>query len=130
MNLSLYLTAALLLALLGGWFMYDRWQAATERADKAEAALVTQASNEKVVVKYVDKIVRIPGPAVVRDRIVRMCDSASLPSAGSPNAAIGADPGTGSPDFARRLAADLVAAQRNRAKLDALQEVLRPQVGR
>ena len=117
---------ALTLGLWGVWGLYQR---ADERADRAEASLKTEEANAKVVTKYVERIVKVPGPAIVRERLVgRVCDADPVPGAGSPDAPAGADSGDRRPDEAGGLAADLTACQRNKMKLEALQEVLRPQV--
>lgn len=108
------------------WKLYD---AADERADRAEQALKVEEANAKIVTKYVDRIVKVPGPTVVRERLVgRVCHTIDVPGPGSADGAPGADPGDRRPDPAGDLAADLPACQRNKMKLEALQEVLRPQL--
>jgi hypothetical protein len=118
--------AVLGLSCLGLWNLYA---AADERADRAEKILEVEAANASIVTKYVDRIVKVPGPAVVRERLVgRVCHTIDVPSPGRPDAEAGADPGDRQPDEAGALAADLAACQRNKMKLEALQEVLRPQL--
>lgn len=123
-----YIAAGVLaLALWGTWQYAGRLK---DQRDAAVAALETEMANEKVVTKYVDRIVKIPGPPVIRERLVSgVCgDKDGVPGAGHSDAAAGADAGNRQPDFAEGLARDLAAAQRNRAKLEALQDVLKPQV--
>lgn len=110
--------------------LWKLYRAADARADRAEKALEVEAANAKIVTKYVDRIVKVPGPAVVRERLVRgLCEPAEgLPGAGRADAAAGGDAGDRPADAASRLAADLPACRRNRMKLEALQEVLRPQL--
>jgi hypothetical protein len=115
------------LAALALYVMFNKWQAADKRADIAEAALVVQAANEKVVTKYVDKIVtvekRIPGAV---KHIYSLCEQPAVVSGASdPDAAATADARD------RRiagLAADSAACRQNAEQLSALQEVLRPQL--
>lgn len=129
MSLTGIMAIALAVSLLtcaGLWKLYD---AADDRADRAEKALKVEAANAKIVTKYVEKIVQIPGPTVVRERLVgRVCNTVDVPGAGRADAAVGADTGDRQPDAAGGLAEDLGACQRNRLKLDALHEVLRPQL--
>lgn len=119
--------AVSLLACAGAWKLY---RAADARADRAETALKVEAANAKIVTKYVDRIVKVPGPAVVRERLVgRVChEIPDVPGAADPDAAAGEDAGDRRVDAAGDLAADLGACRRNTMKLEALQDVLRPQL--
>lgn len=127
-----YLAAALAVAIACAVALFTLWNAADDRAERAEAALIAGDTNEKIVTKYVDRIVRVPGPAVIRDRLVRgLCPAAGVPGAGRAHDAAGANPGAGPPDGAGnagRLAADIGACQRNRLKLEALQAALQDQI--
>lgn len=126
----LLLIVALAAALaVAGW----RMDALADERDAARAALEVRDSNDQVVTQYVEKIVKVPGPAVIRERLVRgMCIIPDVPGPGSADAAAGADTAYRLPHeagrFAEQLSVELAAVQRNRLKLDALQEVLRPQV--
>ena len=126
MNRLLIEVAAAAICALALYIMFNRWQAADARADQAEAALVTEKANAKVVTKYVDKVVtiekRIPG--AVR-HIYSLCEQPGVPSAGHPDAAAAADARD------RRitgLAADFGACRQNAEQLSALQEVLKGQI--
>lgn len=127
------LLGAALMALAAAVF-YHLWQVADERADRAEAALEVEDRNATIVTTYVDRIVKVPGPAVIRDRLVAgVChtiDVSSIPGAAD---AAGTDATDRLPDgpgrFAEQLSAELGAVQRNKLKLMALQEQLGPQVG-
>ena len=124
MNRLLIEVAAAAICALALYIMFNRWQAADARADQAEAALVTEKANAKVVTKYVDKVVtiekRIPGAV---KHIYSLCDG-PVSGAGNPDAAAPAD----SRDrHIARLAADFAACRQNAEQLSALQEVLRPQ---
>ncbi len=114
---------ALTLALYVVW---NRYEAATERADQAEAALRISKENEHVVVKYVDKVVevvkRVP---VARGHLEQLCRDFILPSPGHPDAAPATDAGGGQ---IADLAADIGACKANAEQLSALQEVLKPQI--
>lgn len=128
----LLLEAAVGLALaLACYVMYDRWQAASDRADKAEAALAVSATNEKVVTKYVEKIVSVPGPAVIRDRVVRgLCVIPSVPGAGGAAEAAAPDAVDRQGDEAGDAAESIRNAALNQAQCSALLEVVRPQAGK
>lgn len=121
----------LLLGLLGATVW--RLDVVTDQRDKAESIVEAQRFNNKVEKVYVDKIVTIAGPTVIRDRLVRGLCNVTLP--GVPDAA-GAAPadadhrlphGPGGFD-STMLAGDLRNAAINHAKLEALQAELRPQV--
>lgn len=123
MNPYLLVAVAVLLGLLGlaGW----RLDALGDKLAEAELALEVSKENERVVTKYIDRVVtvekRIPG--AVR-HIISLCDK-PLPGAGHPDAAAATDARD------RRiagLAADAAACRQNSEQLSALQEVLRPQV--
>ena len=129
MNLTLIMAALLAISVAGGAVIWNRYQAASERADKAEAALTVRDTNDKIVTKYVDRIVQVPGPATVRDRIVRgLCVIPSVPSAASPDAAPAPDTVAGRSDEAGAAAESLRNAAMNQIQCSALLEVLRPQV--
>lgn len=92
---------------------------------KESAADRSQAVAEQTVVevvRYVDRIKEIPGPTVIRDRIVRLCDqdrnSQGSGVSGSPRII---DPGT-DPDHRSidGLAEDLAAVKRNHARCEAI----------
>ena len=126
MNRLLIEVAAAAVCALALYVMFNRWQAADERADQAEAALETEKANAKVVTKYVDRVVtiekRIPG--AVR-HIYSLCEQPGVPGAGHPNAAAAADARD------RRiagLAADAGSCRQNAEQLSAIQEVLRGQI--
>lgn len=128
MNRILIEVVVVLSLLLATYFMFNRWQAADQRADKAEAALVVSKENERVVTKYVERVVtvekRIPG--AVR-YLERLCVIPGVPSAGSPDAEAAPDPRD---QRIAGLAADFAACVQNAEQLRALQDVLRPQVKR
>ena len=133
MNLTEILAIALALCIGGGAILWNRYEAASARADKAEAQLATHANNDQVVTKYVEKIVSVPGPVVVRDRLVRgLCVVPRVP--GQPGAdgnhAADALPGLpdGAGDFQRGLSDDLRTAAIAKHKLDAIQAELKPQL--
>jgi hypothetical protein len=126
MNPYLLILIVALGALLAaaGW----RMDALADERDAARAALETRDANDKTITKYVKEIVKVPGPAVIRERLVRgVCHTIDVPGAERADGAPGTDASAGRLDAAG-LAADLAAAQRNRLKLEALQEVLRPQL--
>jgi hypothetical protein len=133
MNLTGILAVLCALLAVACWFLWRGWDTAADARDRAQDALQLEASNAKVVTQYVDRVVQVPGPAVVRDRIVRgLCIIPSVPSAAGTDGTAGADPAYRLPDgagkFAGRLSVELAAVKRNRLKAEALQDVLRPQV--
>lgn len=111
---------------LACYIFYNRWQAESARADQAEAALQVSKDNERVVTRYVDKIVtiekRIPG--AVR-HIYSLCDKPGVPSPADPD---GAAPADARDRQIAGLAADFGACRQNAEQLKALQDVLRPQL--
>ena len=130
MNLTAIAAGVCALLIAACALLWNLYRAADERADRAEQALKVEASNAKIVTRYVDRIVKVPGPAVVRERLVAsgVCLIPDVPGPGRADAAPGEDAGGGVPDAAGALAADLGACRRNTMKLEALQEVLRPQL--
>lgn len=93
-------------------------QIAAEAAQHIET--VTEAT-DKVVTVYVDKIEHIPGPTIVRTRLVdRVCPGSGpgVPDSGGSDAGSTADAGN-------RLALDLANSVRNREQLRALQEAVK-----
>ena len=127
LNSALAMLCALAMATCA--VLFNRYEAVKARADAAEAALVMEKANAKIVEKFVDRIVKVPGPSVVRERLIAgVCHTFNLPSPANPDGAAGTDPGNRQTDPARELAADLAASARNKAKLEALQAVLQPQV--
>jgi hypothetical protein len=128
-NLTTIAAGACALLIAACALLWNLYRAADERADRAEQALKVEAANAHIVTKYVEKIVKVPGPAVVRERLVgRVCHIVDVPGPGRADAAPGENPGDRQPDPAGELAADLGACRRNTMKLEALQEVLRPQL--
>lgn len=126
MNLTAILAMICALSISVCAILWIRLDAADERADRAETALRNVARNDKVVTKYVDKIVTIEKrvPGAVR-HLYELCDQPGVPGAGSPDATAEADARD------RRiagLAADAGACAQNAEQLMALQEVLRPQL--
>jgi nitrate/TMAO reductase-like tetraheme cytochrome c subunit len=127
-NLSLILAALLAIAVAAGAVVWNRYQAASDRADKAEAALTVRDSNDKVVVKYVKQIVSVPGPSVVRDRIVRgLCIIPDVPSPSGAAGTAAPDAVAGSGDEARAAAESIRNAALNQLQCAALIEVVKPQ---
>lgn len=128
MNLTALLALICGLALTACVLIWNRYLAADTRADQAEAALELEKANEKIVTKVVKEIIRVPGPTVIRERIVRLCHQGELPGAGLPAGTPGADPADRPADGAGDLARDLAAARRNHLKCAGLQQAVRPQV--
>lgn len=130
MNLTTIAAGACALLIAACALLWNLYRAADERADRAEQALKVEAANARIVTKYVEKIVKVPGPAVVRERLVSsgVCRVIGVQSPGRADDPAGEDAGGGGPDPAGELAADLGACRRNAMKLEALQEVLRPQL--
>lgn len=131
-NLTTILAIALAAALAGCWFLWRLDRHDDHRADVAEAALKVEAANEKIVTRYVREVVNVPGPTVVRERLVAgVCHTLDLSRVPGADGAAGANPAAGLPDapgeFSRQLSAELAAVRRNQAKLDALQAELKPQ---
>lgn len=140
------LTAALLCALTYAGVQTARLMASDAKVE----SLVTQIQAERLklkeseaerakavaeqtvieVVRYVDRVKEIPGPTVIRDRIVRLCDqdrnSEGDGVSGSPRII---DPGT-DPDHRSidGLAEDLAAVQRNHARCEAIIGIVRQQL--
>ena len=128
MSLTAYVIAALALALAiavgAGAFFYNRWDAADTRADQAEAALIVEKANEKVVTKFVEQKVevirRVP---VIRERLVRLCDNATVSGAGNPDGTTVVEARDGIAGLSEEIGACLIEAK----QLAALQEVVRGQ---
>ena len=107
--------------------LWNRYQAADARADKAEAALEVEKRNEKIVTQYVTKIVEVERTRpVVGAALERLCASAGLSGAGQPDEAGTANTHDG--PTLEGLADDIVACRANSGQLTSLHEVLRPQV--
>jgi hypothetical protein len=134
MNRLLLEIGAGLLLVLGLVLALWRLAVVSDELEDAKAQLKTGAANEKIVTKYVDRIVKVPGPAVIRDRIVRgVCHTIELPGPGGADAAAPVDTVAGRGDRAgeAELAAEsLRNAKLNQEQCGALLEVLRPQVRR
>lgn len=114
---------------LACYILWDRYEAASDRADKAETALKTEKANEHAVTKFVDRVVQVPGPERIRERLVRgVCHVIDLPSAGDPAARPAADALVVGGDEAGAAAQSLRNAAINEEQLKALLEVVRPQV--
>lgn len=127
MNLTALMAMFCSLAIAGCAILWNRWQAADERAGKAEAALVQMKSNERVVTKYVDRIVEVEKRVPIAVTHIRSLCDGPVSGAGDPDEAAAAD---ARDRQIARLAADLAACRQNADQLSALQEVLRPQVER
>lgn len=111
------------------WGLWSRLDSVTGQLDQAKATIETEHANERIVTKYVDKIIQVPGPAVIRDRIVRgVCSTIDLPSPGTADEAATADALARRDHEADRASESLRNAALNQAQCGALLEVLRPQV--
>jgi hypothetical protein len=133
MNLTGILGVAALVAGLACGVLWKLYAAADERADRAEATLKVEARNATIVTRYVDRIVKVPGPAVILERLVAgVCHTLDVSRVPGLDVPAGADPADRLPDgpgrFADQLSTELAAVQRNKLKLMALQEQLGPQV--
>lgn len=131
-NLTTILAIVCALAIAASVFLFKRLGTVKRERDAATRALQVESVNAHVVTKYVKELVEIPGPAVVRERIVRLCVIPSVPDQSGADGAAGADaPGRlpdGSGRFLEQLSAELGAVQRNRRKAEALQAELAPQL--
>lgn len=108
------------------YIMYQRWQDANERADKAEAALEVEKRNVKIVEKYVDRVVTIErNRPVVGAALERLCASAGLQRPGHPDAP--AAPNADNGPTLQGLADDIIACQLNSEQLSGLQASIRAQ---
>ncbi len=123
-NLTAILALAIAVLVAACAFFYNRWDAADTRADQAEAALIVEKANEKVVTKFVEQKVevirRVP---VIRRELVRLCDATGLPGAGNPDGTAVVEARDGIAGLSDEIAACLIEAK----QLMALQEVVRNQ---
>ena len=123
-NLTAILALVIAVLVAACAFMYNRWDAADTRADQAEAALIVEKANEKVVTKFVEQKVevirRVP---VIRERLVRLCDDTGLSGTGNPDGAAVAKARDGIAGLSDEIAACLIEAK----QLAAIQEVIENQ---
>lgn len=131
--IEIYLAGALLLVCAACVILYQREAAAEKELARAEAALQNVARNGKTEVKYVEKIVSVPGRTVIRDRLnAGMCQPAGVPGQPDAHGATSANSADRLPDsaggFEEQLSAELRAVAINQAKLDAIHAELKPQV--
>lgn len=125
------LGGALALSVAACLLMHWRLGVASDQRDAAKAALKAMKANEKVITRYVDKIVEVPGPTVIRDRLVgRVCHTVDVPSPGDPAQTAAPDTVAGRSGGAgesQRAAESLRNAALNQIQCQALLEVVTPQ---
>lgn len=116
-------------------FLNWRLHIAADERDVAQAALRAAKASEKEVTRYVERIVKVPGPTVIRDRLVHsgVClippvvpGPGSAAATPAPDAVAGRNDGPG-PDEAGRAAESLRNAALNQAQCQSLLNVIRPQ---
>lgn len=112
-----------------GW----RYDSQHKELAAARARLEQVQNNGTTEVRYVEKIKEVPGPTVIRDRLVHgLCEPAGVHGEPGADAAAGADAAHRLPDeserFAGELSKELASVARNQAQLDALHEELKSQV--
>lgn len=77
---------------LSAYAFFKLWRAADERADAAVDALASERANVRIVTRVVEVqkevIRRVP---VIQRELVRLCDDASRPAPGTPDAAAEAE---------------------------------------
>lgn len=126
MNLTSLLALLCACAIAASAILFNRYQAATDRAVKAEAALATEKANGKIVTRYVDRVVEVERTRhVVGSALVRLCESAGMQRPGDPDEAAAANPNNG--PTLEGLAADVIACRLNSDQLAAIQEVIKSQ---
>lgn len=109
--------------------LWMRLDAVTEQRDNAEKALQTQAVNEKVVVKYVERkveiIKRVP---VIAGNLDKLCEQRRLSGAG--NTASTASAEADHAQVVAGLAGEIGACLAETEQINALRDVLKPQIAR
>jgi hypothetical protein len=118
---------------LSTFYLNWRLESVKDQRDAAKAELKQVRANEKVVTRYVEKIVEVPGRTVIRDRLASsgVCHVVEVPGAGDAAEASASDAVAGRGDGAGeadRAAESLRNAKLNQIQCEALLEVVRPQV--
>lgn len=110
---------------LAGW----RLDVQGKELSAAKAALEVERTNEKVVEKYVDRVVEVErSRPIVGVALERLCNRAGMSRPGHSDAATAADPNHGQDEpTIQGLADDVTACRLNGKQLAAIQEVVREQ---